>query len=166
MPGTGDPSVEVDAQLDLDGDVAVDAQVGLSPLPGVDVDAQVAAGLADGVDLRAAWRAGVLGTGDLVLTVLNDGSSALVGGQLVVDLSPGAHATSLLGGTCRASDGGLVGVVVDLLRSLTCGLAEVGAADDAALSLPLSVLGGGQTATVHLVAGGVEVASTVVDLSA
>ena len=166
LPGGVDPALDVDARVDLGGGVSVEAGVGLAPAPGVEVDAQVAAGLAEGVDLRAAWRAGVLGTGNLALEVLNPGPAPLVGGELVVDLSPGAHATSLLGGTCRATDSGVVGVVVDLLRSLTCRLTEVGAASDTSLSLPLSVVGAGQTATVRLVAGGAEVASTVVDLPA
>jgi hypothetical protein len=84
---------------------------------------------------------------------------------VVVDLSPGARPTSLLGTTCRATDPGLVGAVLSLLASLTCELAAVAPGDAATLELPLGVLGSGQAATVRVVSAGVDLASTTVDLA-
>ena len=119
-------AIDLDARIDLGGGrrrggrSAVD--VPLPVVPGGGVEAQVGAGLAEGVDIDAAWRAGVLGTGSLALDVANAGTDALVGAALVVDLSPGARPTSLLGTSCHATDPGLVGAVLSLLGSLTCDL--------------------------------------------
>ncbi len=171
-PGSPAPSddaaIDLDARIDLgggDAGVAVGLDVPLPVVPGGGVEAQVEAGLAEGVDIDAAWRAGVLGTGSLALDVANAGTDALVGAALVVDLSPGARPTSLLGTSCHATDPGLVGAVLSLLGSLTCDLVALAPTDAATLDLPLAVLGSGQTASVRLIAGGVEVASTTVDLA-
>ena len=83
----------------------------------------------------------------------------------MVDLSPGARPTSLLGTTCHATDPGLVGAVLSLLGSLTCGLGAVGSSDATTVSLPLAVLGSGQTAHARVIDAGVELASTTVDLA-
>ena len=156
----GEPLLELG--VGLDSGVGLDVTV--APLPGVGVDAQAGVGLAEGVELRAAWRAAALGTGTLAVDVANAASDALVGADLVVDLSPGARPTSLVG-TCHATDPGLVGAVLSLLGSLTCDLAAIGPSDGATLSLPLAVLGAGQTASVRVIAGGVELAATTVDLA-
>ena len=159
--------LDLDAQVDLGGsDAGVDVglEVPLPVAPGGGVEAQVGAGLAEGVDIDAAWRAGVLGTGSLALEVANAGTDTLAGAALVVDLSPGARATSLLGTTCHATDPALIGAVLSLLGSLTCDLAAVAPADGTTLDLPLAVLGSDQTASVRVVAGGTEVAATTVDL--
>ena len=163
-----DAAIDLDARIDLgggDAGVAVGLDVPLPVVPGGGVEAQVEAGLAEGVDIDAVWRAGVLGTGSLALDVANAGTDALVGAALVVDLSPGARPTSLLGTSCHATDPGLVGAVLSLLGSLTCDLVALAPTDAATLDLPLAVLGSGQTASVRLIAGGVEVASTTVDLA-
>ena len=161
-------AIDLDARIDLggaDAGVEVGLDVPLPVVPGGGVEAQVGAGLAEGVDIDAAWRAGVLGTGSLALDVANAGTDALVGAALVVDLSSGARPTSLLGTSCHATDPGLVGAVLSLLGSLTCDLVALAPTDAATLDLPLAVLGSGQTASVRLIAGGVEVASTTVDLA-
>ncbi len=160
--------IAVDAELDLGGgDLGLDVgvEVPLAPIPGGGVDAQVGAGLTRGVQVLATWRAGALGTGTLALDVANPDADALVDAQLVVDLSPGARPTSLLGTTCHATDPGLVGAVLSLLGSLTCGLGAVGSSDATTVSLPLAVLGSGQTAHARVIEAGVEVASTTVDLT-
>ena len=54
--------------------------------------------------------------------------------------------------------------MLSLLGSLTCDLALLAPSDDATLAVPLAVLGNGQTASVRVIAGGVELASTTVDL--
>ncbi len=165
---TGGSGLAVEADVDLGGgDVELDlgVEVPLAPIPGGGVDAQVGAGLATGVDLHATWRAGALGTGTLALDVANPDADALVDARLVVDLSPGARPTSLLGTTCHATDPGLVGAVLSLLGSLTCGLGAIGPSDATTVSLPLAVLGSGQTAQVRVVDAGVELASTTVDLA-
>lgn len=161
-PGTGDLPVDVDVDV---GGGSVAAGIELSALPGVEVDAQAAGAVGEGVDLLAAWRAGPLGAGELALEVLNRGTSPLVDARLVVDLSPAAHATSLLGDTCRATDGRLLGTDLTLVRSMTCELHEVAPAGGTTVSLPVSVSGTGQTATVRLIAGAHEVASTVGQLA-
>ena len=161
--GTGAPPA-VDVDVDL-GSTSVAAGVELSPLPGTVIEAQAGGALGEGVDLSAAWRSGLLGTGQLVVEVLNRDTSPLSQVELLVDLSPAARATSLLGDTCRAGDGGLLGVDLALVRSLVCELPEVAAAGEATLSLPVSVSGTEQAATVRLMGGGAEVASTVVQLT-
>ena len=123
------------------------------------------AGLDDGIEVRAAWHAGLLGGGTLAVDVANPAADALVGAHVVVDLSDRRPATSLLGTTCRATDPSLVGAVLSLLGSLTCDLAAVGPSDAATLELPLAVLGSGQSATIRVLAGGVELASTTVALA-
>jgi RNA polymerase sigma factor (sigma-70 family) len=149
--------------VELDQGVGVDVTVG--PVPGVLDGAQAHVGLADGVEVRASWRAGLLGGGTLMVDVANSADEALVGAQVVIDLPPGARPTSLVGTACRASDPGLVGAVLSLLASLTCDLAAVAPRDAAALELPLAVLGSGQSATIRVVAGGVDVASATVALA-
>jgi RNA polymerase sigma factor (sigma-70 family) len=158
--GAGDPVVGLD--LEVGSGVGVDVTV--APLPGVAVDAQVGAGPTQGVTLDAAWRAGLLGAGTLAVDVANVASDALVGAAVVVDLSPGARPSSLLGIPCHATDPGLIGAVLSLLGSLTCDLALLAPSDDATLAVPLAVLGNGQTASVRVIAGGVELASTTIDL--
>lgn len=158
--GAGDPVVGLD--LEVGSDVGVDVTV--APLPGVAADAQVGVGPTQGVTLDAAWRAGLLGAGTLAVDVANAASDALVGAAVVVDLSPGARPTSLLGTPCHATDPGLIGAVLSLLGSLTCDLALLAPSDDATLAVPLAVLGNGQTASVRVIAGGVELASTTIDL--
>ena len=158
--GGGDPAVGLG--LEVGSDVGVDVTV--APLPGVAVDAQVGVGPTEGVTLDAAWRAGLLGAGTLAVDVANAASEALVGAVVVVDLSPGARPTSLSGIPCHATDPGLIGAVLSLLGSLTCDLALLAPSDDATLAVPLAVLGNGQTASVRIVAGGVELASTTIDL--
>jgi RNA polymerase sigma factor (sigma-70 family) len=149
--------------VELDEGVAVDVTVG--PVPGVSAGVQASAGLASGVEVAAAWHAGLLGSGTLAVDVANPAADALVGAQVVVDLSPGARPTSLLGTTCRATDPGLVGAVLSLLASLTCDLAAVAPRDAATLEVPLAVLGSGQSATIRVLAGGVDLASTTVALA-
>ena len=86
--------------------VAVDVTV--APVPGVSAGVHARAGLDSGVEVGAAWHAGLLGSGTLAVDVANPAADALVGAHLVVDLSPGARPTSLLGTTCRATDPSLV----------------------------------------------------------
>jgi RNA polymerase sigma factor (sigma-70 family) len=160
-PSGTDPLVGLGVELDQG--VAVDVTV--EPVPGVSAGVQASASLTAGVEVQAAWHAGLLGSGTLAVDVANPAADALVGAQVVVDLSPGARPTSLLGTTCRATDPGLVGAVLSLLASLTCDLAAVPPGDAATLELPLGVLGSGQAATVRVVAAGVDLASTTVDLA-
>jgi RNA polymerase sigma factor (sigma-70 family) len=149
--------------VELDQGVAVDVTV--APVPGVSAGVHASAGLDSGVEVGAAWHAGLLGSGTLAVDVANPAADALVGAHVVVDLSPGARPTSLLGTTCRATDPSLVGAVLSLLASLTCDLAAVAPRDAATLELPLAVLGSGQSATIRVLAGGVDLASTTVDLA-
>jgi RNA polymerase sigma factor (sigma-70 family) len=160
-PSGTDPLV--DLGVELDEGVAVDVTV--EPVPGVSAGVQAGASLTTGVEVQAAWHAGLLGGGTLAVDVANPAADALVGAQVVVDLSPGARPTSLLGTTCRATDPGLVGAVLSLLASLTCDLTAVAPGDSATLELPLGVLGSGQAATIRVVAAGVDLASTTVDLA-
>jgi hypothetical protein len=139
--------------------------VTVAPVPGVSAGVHASAGLASGVEVGAAWHAGLLGSGTLAIDVANPAADALVGAHVVVDLSPGARPTSLLGTTCRATDPSLVGAVLSLLASLTCDLAVVAPRDAATLELPLAVLGSGEAATIRVLAGGVDLASTTVDLA-
>jgi len=139
--------------------------VTVAPVPGVSAGVHASAGLDSGVEVGAAWHAGLLGSGTLAVDVANPAADALVGAHVVVDLSSGARPTSLLGTTCRATDPSLVGAVLSLLASLTCDLAAVAPRDAATLELPLAVLGSGQSATIRVLAGGVDLASTTVDLA-
>ena len=50
------------------------------------------------------------------------------------------------------------------LRSLTCGLEDVAAHDTASVTLPLTVVGPGQTATIRVQAGSQVLATTAVPL--
>ncbi len=165
--GTGPIGVGLGADLGVragrDGlDVGADVSVGLGEGAGVDVGADVGVSPHEGVTLDASWQAGLLGTGTLDVDVADPGTGTLAGAELVVELSPGAHAVSLSGTSCGPTDPTLVGVVVNLLRSLTCALGRI--TGSAELRLGLVVTGPRQSATVRLEHEGRVLASTTVAL--
>ena len=151
---TGAPALDVEADITLDVPQVVD----------VEVEADIEVGGGSGASVSGAWRVGSVGRGTLVLDVVNPGSAALANAEVLVELSPGAHATSL-GTRCRAPGAGPLDLVLGLLGSLTCGLGEVAGGSGSSLELGLGVLGPGQVANVSLVSGGVVVATAVVPLT-
>ena len=158
-----DVGADVDVAAGRDGlGVGADVSVGFGEGAGVDVGADVGVGPQQGVTLDARWRAGLLGSGTLDVDVANAGTGTLAGAQLVVELSPGAHAVSLSGTSCGPTDPTLVGVVVNLLRSLTCTLGRITGTTE--LRLGLLVAAPDQSATVRLEHQGRVLASTTVAL--
>ncbi len=144
--------------------VAADLEVGL-PAADVQVSADVEVGLETGIAVDASWTVGPLGTGTLTVAVANPGHAALVDGEIVVDLSPGAHATTLLGTGCDASDPPLLDLGLSLLRRLTCRIDEVAAQSGVGVTIPLAVVGPDQLATVSLRRGSEVLATAVVPLA-
>jgi hypothetical protein len=116
-----------------------------------------------GASVTGAWRVGPLGRGTLALDVINPSAASLADAEVLVELSPGAHATSLQSG-CQAPGAGPLDLVLGLLGSLTCGLGQVAGGSGSSLELGLGVLGPGQVANVSLVSGGAVVATAVVPL--
>lgn len=142
----------------------VDVSVGVAGTD-IGIGADVEVGLTNGITVNGAWTVSPLGTGTLAIRVANPGSSALVDAEVVVDLSPGAAPTTLLGTGCESPDSGLIDVVVGLLRSLTCGLDDVAAQGGVSVALPLAVVGRDQSATIRVVDGQTVLASVVVPLA-
>jgi RNA polymerase sigma factor (sigma-70 family) len=159
--GTAPPA---SVELGIGEDGSLEAGVELHPVPGVEIDVDAGVAPDRGVELDASWRAGLLGRGTLAVELVNPGTDALAGGEVVIDLSAGARATSLAGTACQASDPSLVGAVLDLLGSLTCSLGTVAGGGETSFGLPLMTVGTGPTATVRVVAAGDALASTVVPL--
>ncbi len=142
--------------------------------PLVDLDLGVALGLDIGVGLGievgpdvtidATWALGLLGSGRLDVAVCNSGTAAAPELALDVHLSTDARVTSLLGTGCEPVAGGLIDVVLSLLRSLTCGIDDLTAGAGDSLGIPLHVAGAGPTATVTLRSSAEVLDTTVVDL--
>lgn len=156
VPGTaGDvvAGVEADLGIGLTADAA-----------GVEVRADVEAGLDTGVSVDAAWTVGPLGAGTLAVEVANPDPAPLLDVEVVVDLSPGAHATTLVGSGCDTSDPAVLDVVARLLRSLTCALDEV-PRSGVTITLPLEVVGPDQSAAIRVQDGAAVLATTVVPLA-
>ncbi len=161
-PGPGDPDAVVVPEVEVDAAVDVGVNVGGSD---VGVRADVGVGPETGITVDGAWSVGPLGTGTLAIDVVNPGSAALLDAEVVVDLSSGAAATTLVGSGCDPSDPGLLDLVLGLLRSLTCGIDEVAAHSGISVALPLTVVGQDQSATLRLQDGATVLASAVVRLA-
>lgn len=144
--------------------VAADLDVGL-PAADVQVSADVEVGLETGIAVDASWTVGPVGTGTLAVAVANSGHAALVDGEIVVDLSPGAHATTLLGTGCDASDPPLLDLGLSLLRRLTCRIDDVAAQSGVGVTIPLAVVGPDQLATVSVRRAPEVLATAVVPLA-
>jgi RNA polymerase sigma factor (sigma-70 family) len=158
-PGTTAPGLDVgaDVVLDLDGlvpDLRAEAEVDL----GVDL------GVDGRVTVDGTWTVGPLGTGTLALVVANPRATTLADAEVLVELSPGAQVTTLLGSGCDGTGTAVLDGALSALRSLTCGLEDVAAHDTASVTLPLTVVGPGQTATIRVQAGSQVLATTAVPL--
>ena len=141
-------------------DIGLDVDLGAGPVE-VGLQADVEVGLQSGVSVSGAWTISPLGTGTLTVDVANPDATALTDAQLVVELSGGA---ALLRSGCGGPGSGLVGIIVGLLRDLTCGLGHLAAGATTTVTADVAVAGPGQLATIRLEAGGTTVASAVVPL--
>jgi RNA polymerase sigma factor (sigma-70 family) len=124
---------------DVDAGVSVDLGEG-----GVGVDADVDIGL------NLNWAPRLLGNGTLEVLVPNNGTRAVEGLEVDVQLSANAHAARLLSGSdsCTTPSGGLLDTVLGLVTSLTCGLGSLAPGASATTQLEVQVTAAQQTATV------------------
>ena len=127
---------------------------------GLDVDADLHVGL----DLT--WVPRLLGNGTLQVLVPNDGTTAVEGLEIDVQLSANAHAARLLSGSdqCATPSGGLLDTVLGLVTSLTCGLDSLAPGASATTQLELQVTAAQQTASVTVLLHGDVVAQDQVAL--
>jgi hypothetical protein len=109
---------------------------------GVELDADVQVGL------NLEWVPRLLGNGTLQVLVPNNGSTAVEGLEVDVQLSANARAATLLSGQCNSPSGGLLDAVLGLVTSLTCGLGSLGPGASASTQLEVQVTAAQQTATV------------------
>jgi hypothetical protein len=124
--------------------------------PLADVDAGVNVGLGDGVDVDADvhigldlnWVPRLLGNGTLEVLVPNNGTTAVEGLEVDVQLSANAHAARLVSGSCVSPSGGLLDAVLGLVTSLTCGLESLAPGANATTQLEVQVTAAQQTASV------------------
>ena len=144
------------------GGELVDVEVGVDAGPVLGVDAGVQVG--PGVELDASWAGSLLGAGTVTVHVQNPDGGTVSALAVDIQLSPHARATTLLSSGCKASDPGLVGVVLSLVDALTCTVGNLAAGAGATIDVPLHVSAPGETATAVLRAGDEVLDRTVVAL--
>jgi RNA polymerase sigma factor (sigma-70 family) len=140
-PSTGtSPSTTEAAGPVVDAEAGLDVQVG-------DGNVEVGADVQVGLDLN--WVRDLLGSGTLEVLVPNNGAEPVEGLEVDVQLSTSARATTLRSdGDCRGTSGSVLGVILDLVSSLTCGLGAIDPGATAATRLDLRVTAEQQNARV------------------